>query len=68
MLCSIAASFAGTGIGGMKDIDYSENYVQLSVNQKIYSVEKSTIPSKYKQYENKTFQVAKGKKLNIKLQ
>lgn len=66
MLCSIAASFAGTGIGGMKDIDYSENYVQLSVNQKIYSVEKSTIPSKYKQYENKTFQVAKGKKTQYK--
>jgi len=66
MLTFISTNFAATSVGGMKDIDYNENYVKLNANKQVYSIEKSKIPKKLKSYEDKTFQVAKGKKIKYK--
>lgn len=68
MLCSISASSAAISGPGNVLItpESSDEYAKLTVNQKVYSIEKGKVPKKYKKYENYTFQVAKGKKIKFK--
>lgn len=71
LLCSTSAVFAVTFGGNGFEVNNNEAdiFTQLSakdVNNKIFSIEKNKIPKKYKQYENYTFQVAKGKKISYK--
>lgn len=71
MLCSMASVFAGSYGGNGFEVNNNEAdiFTQLSakdVSNKIFSIEKNKVPSKYKKYENYTFQVAKGKKIYYK--
>ncbi|KZX15348.1 hypothetical protein MBCUT_15620 [Methanobrevibacter cuticularis] len=68
MLCSISANFAGSyGNNGFDVANVeADDFTQLNANKNIFSIEKGKIPKKYKQYENYTFQIAKGSKIKYK--
>lgn len=71
ILCSISAASAtnstsNSGANNGLFTDVNDNYVILSSNQKVFTIEKNKIPKKWKSYENKTFQVPTGKKIKYK--
>lgn len=70
IVCTLPTAFADYSVSnnGATVTDASANqFTQLAVNKQVYSIKKSKIPKKYKQYENYTFQVAKGSKLKYRV-
>lgn len=69
IVCSMQSVFASSSYSSNEftSTDSSADpFTQLSANKNVYSIDKNKIPKKYKQYENYTFQVAKGAKIKYK--
>lgn len=68
VLCSISAVSADSY--GPNGFDVSNGgadaFTQLTANKNIYPTENMKVPKRYKEYENSTFQVAKGSKISYK--
>ena len=65
MPSAFAANSYGAESFNVSDED-ADIFTQLGANKNIFSIDKSKIPAKYKQYENSAFQVPKGSAISYR--